>query len=56
MAATADPVAAAIAVPKTDENLVHTDVMLFNRWSYDDVSVILLHSFYVLWIYALKFS
>ena len=40
MATTAEPVAA--VVPKTDENLIHTDVMLFNRWSYDDVSVILL--------------
>lgn len=37
MAAPAEPV---VAVTKTtDENLVHTDVMLFNRWSYDDVSV-----------------
>lgn len=35
--------AEAIVAPatKTDENLVHTDVMLFNRWSYDDVQVII---------------
>ncbi|KAK1383514.1 Ribosomal protein 5B [Heracleum sosnowskyi] len=26
-------------VTKTGENLVHTDVMLFNRWSYDDVQI-----------------
>lgn len=42
MAAPAEPV---VAVTKTDENLVHTDVTLFNRWSYDDVSVFSFYSF-----------
>ncbi|KAL8103899.1 hypothetical protein AgCh_028193 [Apium graveolens] len=37
--ATAEAVVAATVVTQTDENIVHTDVMLFNRWPYDDVSL-----------------
>lgn len=40
----AAPAEAIVAPAKTDENLVHTDVTLFNRWSYDDVEVIFLNS------------
>lgn len=31
--------APAAAVDASKENKVHTDVMLFNRWSYDGVEV-----------------
>lgn len=35
--------AAAVAVnnPTNDKEPAHTDVMLFNRWTYDDVQVLL---------------
>lgn len=44
----AAPAEAIVPAVKVDENLVHTDVMLFNRWSYDDVQVIILHSIFCL--------
>lgn len=48
-------VAMATGVVESDKEKVHTDVLLFNRWSYDDVQVSPLLSFF-LFLLSLLFA